>query len=59
MSTEKAYDEVKGCSEWIARPGFTRDEAYKHFAYPQLIIGTTKFSTNKSYFGHRIIKFNC
>jgi peptidoglycan/xylan/chitin deacetylase (PgdA/CDA1 family) len=35
VDIKKAYDEVYGCSSWIAGNGFTRDNAYKHFAYPE------------------------
>lgn len=35
VSTEKAYDEIYGCSEWIIGHGFTRNMGYKHFAYPE------------------------
>lgn len=35
VSLEKAYDEIYGCSAWIKGHGFIRDNAYKHFAYPE------------------------
>lgn len=35
VDADKAYDEVYGCSAWIAGQGFTRGEAYKHLAYPE------------------------
>ncbi len=35
VSTKKAYDEIYGCSAWISGHGFTKNEGYKHFAYPE------------------------
>lgn len=35
VSSKKAYEEIYGCSSWIAGHGFTRDLGYKHFAYPE------------------------
>src|SRR5690554_3803220 len=35
VDPKAAYEEIYKCSEWIKNHGFTRNQGYLHFAYPE------------------------